>query len=668
MEFPRLLSPIKINSLELRNRIVMTAAHVGFSTSEGEVTDRLIDFYTHRAEGGVGLIIVGGSPVDEHISMPNMVRIDHDRYVPGLKRLTDRVKEAGAGVFIQLCHVGRYIHSSMINGEKALAPSAVYSPFTGETPRALELEEIQVIQGKFAEDASRAKEAGFDGVEIHGSAGYLVSQFLSPLTNQRTDKYGGSVENRMRFVVETVEKIQQAVGPDFPIGMRIPGNEMMKGGNTLKEAKHLAVRLEEAGIGYLNVTIGWHESRVPQVNSFVPRGCYVYAAQEVKAAVSLPVLTCNRINDPALAESILRQGSADMTGMARALIADPDLPNKLMEGRERQINHCIACNQGCYDKIFSFKPVTCLVNPRVGMEKEWVPSPAEKPKRLLVIGGGPAGLKAACTAAERGHRVWLAEKSGRLGGQFLLNRNIPGREELVTLVKDLTDHLHDLSVDILLDKEADRQFVQELSPDVVVVGTGARPLFPDIKGGNNENVVHAWDVLSGKADVGKRVVIIGGNAVGLETALYLAHIGTLSPEALHFLVVNRAESWDSLEQLVSQGIKQVTVVELTRHMGKDIGSSTRWTVMAELKRLGVSLLKNTKAVAVHDRGIDILADDKTETLEADSVVIAAGSESENTLLDEIEGLVPEIHIIGDAKEPRKAIDAVREGFLVGLTI
>ena len=668
MEFPKLLSPIKVNTLTLRNRIVMTAAHVGYATLEGEVTDRLIDFYTLRARGGVGLILIGGCPVDEHISMPNMVRIDHDRFIPGLKRLTRQVKEAGAGISVQLCHVGRYIPSSMINGEKAFSASAVYSHFTGETPRALELDEIPIIQDKFVQAASRGKEAGFTGVEIHGSAGYLISQFLSPITNQRKDKYGGSAENRMRFALETVERIREAVGPDFPIAMRVPGNELMKGGNTLEEAKLLVRHLEKAGIDLLNVTMGWHESRVPQVNSFVPRGCYVYAAQEIKSAVSIPVLSCNRINDPILAERILQDGSADMTGMTRALIADPDLPKKLMEGRGNQINHCIACNQGCYDRIFGFKPITCLVNPRAGMEKEWAPTPAKKAKRVLVVGGGLAGMKAACTAAERGHKVSLAEKSGQLGGQFLLNRNIPGREELVTVIKDLTNNLNALSVDILLDREANKQFIKEIAPDVVMVATGARPFFPDIQGRKNKKVVHAWDVLSGKANVGRRVVIVGGNAVGLETALYLADIGTLSPEALHFLVVNRAESWDTLEKLVSKGIKEVTVVEMTRHIGKDIGNSTRWTVMAELKRLGVRLLKNAKALAINDRGIEILTDDKTETIAADSVVIAAGSRSEDRLFLEIKDLVPEVHIIGDAKEPRNALDAVREGFLAGLEI
>ena len=668
MEFPNLFSEIEINGMQLKNRIVMTATHLGYATPEGEVSDRLVEFYLQRAKGGVGLIIVGGCPVDDHVSMTNMIRIDDDRYLPGLKRLTKTVKASGVKLGVQIYQAGRYVHSSMIGGRKPVSASAVRSKLTGEIPEALDLEEIPKVQDQFVRAALRVKEAGFDAVELHGSAGYLVSQFLSPLTNLREDVYGGSVENRMRFGVELVEKIRNAVGPDFPVMMRLAGNEFMEGGNALIEAALFAKELEKAGVDLFNVTVGWHESRVPQLTMFVPRSCFVYTAQCIKSAISAPVLACNRINDPLLAENIIQEGSADLIAMTRALIADPDLPNKALEGRGDLIYHCVACNQGCFDNIFKSKPATCLVNPRAGMEGELSINRPDKVKKILVIGGGPAGMKAASVAAERGHKVTLVERSGELGGQLLLNRNIPGRSELVTVVKDLKSNLKALNVDILLNRTVDRDFIKKTAPDLAILATGARPLVPEMGGGQSRGpqVVIAWDVLANGARVGKRVVVVGGNAVGLETALYLANQGTISPEVLHFLAVNRAEPWNVLETLISRGNKQVTVVEMTGQVGKDIGSSTRWNVMAEIKRLGVEVLTETKAVALNNIGLEIQKDTGTESLPADSVVMATGSESENRLLRDIEDLVPQIYVVGDAKQPRNALEAIREGFQAGL--
>ncbi|MBW1819498.1 MAG: FAD-dependent oxidoreductase [Deltaproteobacteria bacterium] len=434
VEFPNLFSPIRVNRIELKNRIVMTATHLGYNAPGGDVSDRLVGFYEERAKGGIGLIIVGGCPVDDHVSMRNMMRIDDDRYVAGLKRLTCTVKTAGAKIAAQIYQAGRYVHSSMIGGRTPFSASEVPSALTGETPRALELEEISLVQEKFAEAALRAKKAGFDAVEIHAAAGYLISQFLSPVTNKREDRYGGPIENRIRFGLEVVDRTRKAVGPDYPIVVRLSGHEFMNRGNGGREAKRFAKALEEAGCDLLNVTVGWHESRVPQLTTFVPRGCFVYAAQRIKSSVSIPVLACNRINDPPLAEAILQRGSADMIAMTRAVIADPDFPNKALGGKKNKIYHCVACNQGCFDNIFKSKPVACLVNPRVGVEGETRIVPSGNPKKIIIIGGGPAGMKAACTAAERGHKVFLVEKSDRLGGQLLLNRNIPGREEMATVV------------------------------------------------------------------------------------------------------------------------------------------------------------------------------------------------------------------------------------------
>jgi 2,4-dienoyl-CoA reductase (NADPH2) len=667
MEFPYLFSPIKINSVELKNRVVLTAMHLGY-TPDGAVTDRLTDFYRVRARGGVGLIIVGGCRIDEYAGAGSMLCIDEDRFIPGLRTLVDAVKAEGSMIAAQLYQAGRYAHSSMIGGKKPISASAIRSRLTGESPRALDLDEIPAQLDKFAGAARRAKDSGFDAVEILGSAGYLISQFLSPVTNRRDDKYGGSLENRMRFGLEVTEKVRQAVGPAYPIIIRLAGNEFMEGGNTNEEAKAFASELEKVGVDLFNVTGGWHETRVPQLTMFVPRKSFVYLAQGIKSAVSVPVLSSNRINDPFIAEEIIRNDQADLVTMARGLLADPDLLAKARNGKSDQIYHCVACNQGCFDAVFQSRPVTCLVNPRAGREAETEITPAAHVKKVLVIGGGPAGMKAACTAAERGHQVTLAERENELGGQLLLNRHIPGRKEMVTAATDLINNLRALNVKALLGKQADRELVREMKPDVVILATGASPVLPPIPGIETQGVVTAWDVLSGKVHVGEKVVIVGGNAVGLETALYLADQGTLPPEVLHFLVANKAESWETLEGLVNRGDKHVTVVEMMKRAGEDIGSSTRWTVMMELRRLGVNVLTGATALGIRPEGVEIEKGEKRHLLPADSVVIAAGAEPENVLVEEMVDLAPEVYTIGDAKAPRNALEAIKEGFFTGLKI
>ena len=667
MEFPYLFSPIQVNSLIIRNRMVMTAMHLGY-TPDGEVTDRLVKFYAERARGGVGLIILGGCPIDEYGAMVGMVGLSQEKHVPGLKRLTSAVRATGAKIAAQLYQAGRYTHSAMIGGRKPFSASAVRSRLTGETPRALELHEIPSVQAKFAEAALRAIESGFDAVEILGSAGYLISQFFSPLTNLRGDGYGGSFQNRMRFGIEVVEKVRKAVGPSYPIIMRLAGNDFMEGSNTNSEAALFAHELEKAGVDLFNVTGGWHETRIPQLTMFVPRRAFTYLAQGIKSAVSVPVIASNRINHPRIGEEILRYGEADMVAMARGLLADPDLPEKARTGKADQIFRCVACNQGCFDHVFSFRSVACLVNPRAGCEEEFFVTPSSKPKKVLVIGGGPAGMKAACVAAERGHRVTLVEKSSRLGGQVLLNAKIPGRTEMISVVEDLENNLKSLPVEILLSEEATVSFVRERNPDALILATGASPLRPDLPGISHEDVVMAWDILSGSKTTGRRVVVIGGNAVGLETALFLAHQGTIPPEVLHFLMTNRAETPETLEKLISKGNKEVCVVEMARKAGVDIGPSTRWTVFSELNRLGVKILTGAKAVEITEEGVKIETDQGTDVIPADSVVVAVGSKSENGLAQELAGEVPELHTIGDAKEPRNAMEAIKEGFLAALKI
>lgn len=667
MQFRHLFSPIQINQMQVKNRIVMTAMHLGY-TPEGEVTERLIEFYRRRAQGGVGLIIVGGCTIDEYAGMASMIGLSEDRFIPGLKRLVEAVHSEGAKIAAQLYQAGRYTHSAMIGGRKPFSASAVRSRLTGETPRALELEEIPGVQASFAKAALRAKEAGFDAVEILGSAGYLISQFFSPVTNKRTDAYGGSLENRMRFGIEVVQKVREAVGADFPIIMRLAGNEFMEGGNTNKEARIFARELERAGVDLFNVTGGWHETRVPQLTMFVPRAGFNYLASNIKSSVKVPVIASNRINDPFVAEEILIRGEADMITMARALIADPDLPKKAFEGKAHTISHCIACNQGCFDNIFSFRPVTCLVNPEAGREADVRIEPTRHPKKVLVVGGGPAGMKCALTLRKRGHKVILMEAQDRLGGQLLLNERIPGRYEMITLAKDLECQLMEAGVEIQLGKAATEESILSHNPDVVVIATGGSPIVPDIVGVNLPHVYQAWEVLSGKVRLEGPVVIIGGNAVGLETALYVASHGTLSPEALYFLFTNSAEDVESLREYCSKGNKQVTVIEMLGKAGKDIGQSTRWTVFAELKRLNVEILLNSKVVEIEQGFVVTEGEAGKRKIEARSVVLAVGSTSSNELYSRLLDKHREVYLIGDAQKIGKAIDAVREGFELALRI
>ncbi|MCF8127221.1 MAG: FAD-dependent oxidoreductase [Deltaproteobacteria bacterium] len=667
MEFPHLFSPITIQNMALKNRIVMTAMHLGY-TPQGEVTDQLVNFYTERARGGVGLTIVGGCPIDETGGMVGMIGLYDDRFIPGLKRLTHAVKDNGGKIAAQLYQAGRYTHSAMIGGQKPISASAVRSRLTGETPRALELEEIPGVQEKFAEGAMRARNAGFDAVEILGSAGYLISQFLSPITNLRDDEYGGSLENRMRFGVETIRKVRKALGPDYPILLRIAGNDFMEGSNTNREAKQFAAAAETAGVDLFNVTGGWHETRVPQLTMGVPRKAYVYLARGIRSAVSAPVISSNRINDPTAAEEVLRSGGADLVTMARGLLADPALPNKARTGKSRLIYHCVACNQGCFDSIFQGRPATCMVNPRAGREAELQVKPALKSRKIVVLGGGPAGLTVACTAKDRGHDVVLMEQSERLGGQILLNHLIPGRGELETAAIDMIHNIQDKGVEMVLGKTATPDNICQMAPDVVVVAAGARPATPKIEGIDGDNVIQAWELLEKSTETGQNVVVLGGNAVGLETALFLAHQGTLSPEILHFLMVNRAETFETLSQLLDQGSKHVTVVEMTKKAGADVGLTTKWTLMGELKRLGVSILTQTEAVGITPEGLQVKDVEGAGFIAADTIVVAAGSRAENRLVESLGDRVPEIHVIGDAKKPRNVLVAIREGFQLGLTL
>ena len=555
-----------------------------------------------------------------------------------------------------------------MGGKQSISSSPVRSKFTGETPRELTVPEIKQVQTNFALAAGRLQRAGFDAVEVIASAGYLISQFLSPVVNRREDEYGGSFENRMRFGLEVAREVRRTVGPDFPVIFRVAGNEFMEGGLENKDAKVFCRELEKAGVDLINVTGGWHETRVPQLTMALPRGGYVYLAAGIKQAVSIPVMACNRINDPVLADRILRDGLADLIGFARGLIADPELPNKAMAGRFDEINRCIGCNQGCFDTIFAGQPVTCLVNARAGAEAKRSLSPAPRRKKVMVIGGGPAGMEAARVGALRGHKVVLYEKGKRLGGQLRLAAIPPGRGEFLTFGDYLETQLKKLNVAVHLGVEASLLQVEAEKPDALVLATGAGALIPPLKGIEGPNVRLAWDVLTGKVDTGKEVIIIGGGAVGLETALFLAHKGALDAEILYFLMFKQAEKFETLQSLLYRGVKKISVLEMLKKPGQDIGTSTRWTILQDVSRMGIKTLTRTQAKEITREGVIAERDGKDFFIKGDTVVIAAGARSDNRLYEELKGRVAEVHLIGDAKSPRKVLEAVAEGFEAGRSI
>lgn len=668
MELTRLFQPIVINRLEVKNRIVMPAMGLAYTEDYG-FNERFKGFYRARAQGGVGLMIIGPMAVDEVGSAPFMPTLFDDRNNEELASfLAELHRDTETRLGTQLFHMGRYSYSFMW-GLTPIAPSPIPSKLTRQTPREMTLEDIEAVKAAFVGAAVRARDVGFDYVEIIACTGYLISQFLSPVTNHRTDEYGGDPERRMRFGLEVIREVRAALGPEVALGVRIAGHDYMDGGCTNQDAARFAAEAEKAGVDAINVTGGWHETNVPQLTTNVPPGMFVYLARGVKSKVDVPVFASNRLGDPILAEKTLRSGAADMICWGRPLIADPDLPNKARAGRLDEIRPCIACNQGCFDSIFSGTSVHCVVNPQAGRENDYEIAPASTGRKIVVAGGGPAGMEFALVAASRGHRVILFEKEEALGGQVNLARVPPGKAELFGLVESLKAGMEKAGVEVCLGRALTGEMVRELDPDVLVVAAGARPLNINVPGIDLPHVVGAWDVLSGRvAEIGQNVVVVGGSATGCETAHYVASLDVPDAEVINFLMYHQAEDPAYTLGLIHNSGRKVTVIDVVDRLAENVGKTAKWSLIKSLRLKGVELRPNTGLVSVEPDEVVVETGGRRETIPADTVILAVGARPADELAREFEASDLEVIVIGDARSPRKITDAVREGFETALKV
>lgn len=630
-----LFSPFRIGPLELKNRLVMAPMATHYADETGAVTERLKNYYLERARGGVGLILLESGYIHPlGRGGVNRMGLHEDRLIPGLKGLVDAVHAAGTKISSLLHHAGRQINVKNTGGQYPVSASSLPAGMEAVVPRMLKVQEIEELVEAFGQSARRSLAAGFDALLIHAAHGYLIHQFLSPLSNIRRDRYGGTFVRRLRFLQEIILRCQESVGKDYPLMVRISASEFTPGGIALKDGQKIARRLEEWGVKAIQVSGGTHDTVEMEIQPMaIPRGCLVHLAEGIKKAVRIPVGTVGRIVDPKMAEEILRQEKADLIAMGRALLADPEFPRKAQEGRFEDIRPCIACLQGCRDHLYRGLPITCLVNPQAGMEAESKITPAERGKKVFIIGGGPGGMEAARVAALRGHEVILAEKENHLGGQFHLASLPDGKGEIRGYLDHLSGQLKKLGVKIQLNQEVSPEKVKEMKADVVILAAGGVPRMPGLSGIDRENVFAAWEALAHPEKVGTKVVIIGGGSVGAETA----------------------------EFLVDQK-KDVVLVEMLPEIAGDAEKVNRKVLLRSLGEKGVRVRVLTQATAILPEGVEVEFGGRKETLAADTVVLATGTQPNNRLEAAMEALPAEFHKVGDCVKPRKAIDAIHEAF------
>ncbi|WP_373497965.1 FAD-dependent oxidoreductase [Desulfococcus sp.] len=660
--YPNLLSPLDLGFTTLKNRVLMGSMHTGLEeTPDG--FRRMAVYYAERAKGGAALIVTGGvSPNAVGRTSGGAAKLDTDAEMRPHREIAKAVHHAGGKIALQILHTGRYAYHKDL-----VSPSAIQAPINMFTPRALTDGEIEEQIRDFVRCATLAQSAGYDGVEIMGSEGYLINQFIVPRTNHRTDRWGGSFENRIRFPVEIVRQVRKAVGADFILIYRLSMIDLVDDGSSWEEVVALGREIERAGATLINTGIGWHEARIPTIAAMVPRGAFTWLTARLRTAVSVPLITSNRINTPETAEAVLARGDADMISMARPFLADPEFVRKAQEMRADEINTCIGCNQACLDHIFQGRISSCLVNPRACHETEFDAPAARDPKKLAVVGAGPAGLSFAVIAAGRGHGVTLFEKADRIGGLFNVARRIPGKAEFGETLRYFNRRLETAGVAVHLNTEAAPGRLIGEGYDAVVLATGVVPRKTAIPGADHPKVLGYMEVLSGKVPVGDRVAIIGAGGIGFDVAVYLTHAPT---EVSHADAAAFLREWGVDPAYASRGglleapeaagkTREVTLLQRkTGKMGKDLGKTTGWIHRAALIRKGVRMLNGVTYRRIDDRGLHVVVGGEERLIAVDSIVICAGQESLRTLLPELASAGMPVHLIGGADQAVE-IDARR---------
>lgn len=671
--YPHLLAPLDLGFTTLKNRVLMGSMHVGLEEVEGGY-DRMAAFYAERAAGGVGLIVTGGiSPNDHGVTFHGGSKLDTLEEAEKHKVITQAVHDAGGKIALQILHTGRYSYQA-----ENVAPSAIQAPINPVKPHALTSAEVNQTIADFVNCAKLSKIAGYDGVEIMGSEGYLINEFIAARTNHRDDEWGGSYENRIRFPIEIVKRTRAEVGENFIIIYRLSMLDLVEGGSTLEEVIQLAKEIEKAGATIINTGIGWHEARIPTIATKVPRAAFTWVTKKLKGSVQIPLVTSNRINTPEMAEHVLAQGDADMVSMARPMLADAEFVLKAEQGRSDEINTCIGCNQACLDQIFSMQIATCLVNPRACYETELIFKESAAKKNIAVIGAGPAGLSFATYAADRGHQVTVFEAASQIGGQFNIAKTIPGKEEFYETLRYFKRKIElQPNIKLVLNHTATYEELSAENYDDIVVATGVTPRELTIEGIDHPKVLSYIEVLRERKPVGKKVAIIGAGGIGFDTAEYLSHegeSGSLNPQKFYDewgIDTSYAHVGGLKQPVLEQSDREIYLLQRkAKAVGASLGKTTGWIHRTGLKHRDVKMIAGASYDKIDDQGLHITVNDQPTVLEVDHVIICAGQESYTAMYDQLKADGKNVHLIGGAKEAGEldAKRAIRQGAELAATI
>ena len=668
--YPHLLAPLDLGFIHLKNRVIMGSMHTGLEEAK-DGFERLAQYFAERARGGVGLIVTGGiSPNQQGLTFVGSAALDDEKKVAQHQLITSAVHQAGSKICMQILHTGRYAYSP-----NAIAPSAIKAPISPFTPKEVANEDIEQQIEDFAQTARLAQSAGYDGVEIMGSEGYFLNQFIVTRTNHRDDEWGGSYDNRIRLAVEVVKRVREAVGEKFIIIYRLSMLDLVPEGSDFEEVVQLAKAIEKAGATMINTGIGWHEARIPTIATKVPRAAFTWVTNKVRKHLTVPVITSNRINTPEVAEQVLANGDADLISMARPFLADPEFVNKAAAGQSERINTCIGCNQACLDHVFNGKVSSCLVNPRACEETRIIIAPAQAQKTIAIIGAGPAGLACAVTAAQRGHKVTLYDAGEQIGGQFNIAKRIPGKEEFSETLRYFSVMLNELKVTVKLNTYLSTQQLNDLHVDELVLATGITPRGLDIPGHDHAKVISYLDVVKG-AYVGKKVAIIGAGGIGFDVAEFLSH-GDREPSTN---IAQFMSQWGIDMTMTARGgvacmtpdieasPREIHLLQRkASKVGAGLGKTTGWIHRAGLQQKQVNMVSECDYIAIDDSGLHLTIAGKSKTLDVEHIIVCAGQDSNRLLC---EGLKREYHLIGGAEKATQldAKRAIRQGTLLAIKL